>query len=432
MSNQTEQKPPGTGEKKKPPETAALGDGRVFVGRDSQGAVQTVRAEMVLKEGIHYNKISGKAAINSGGYNRLNQVANINLIKPNSTIVDGNLKPNPHVEIDQKTKCISMVWTRTVGIGFSPVGNLVLVDKSVVFNVRTYFLQDLQAKIKRFPTAGVMGRLDKPPTSWKGIEEKWAKTDSGKSYKEKKEIEVKPGADSDLFFVPVDYFGDTALGLWVDLTHPEIQAAYNEHQQRQKFADRIADTICGRNVLKAHPAIGQGDITDRIVKDAAGKDTGTARVIVYGFKHALDLTDMKKLSTSAEHGDLDAAKEVIEDANVEIITDEEPNEPGLDEVDQGKAEQVEDEEAEEKPDDKKKGPDPEPEPEKPPAGEKADPSAKPEFKGKIATLALRGTVHPQQIVDTAEALGFRANLYTELSESQAEEVYRMLQKTGDV
>ncbi len=445
MSTETEQQP---AEEKKPLlEKVELGDGETFVGRDSLGAIQTIRADVTLKEGIHYNKISGKAAINSGGYNKLNQIACINLIKPNSTIVDGTLKPNPHVQMDPTGKYITMVWTRTVGIGFSPVGNLVLVDKSVVFNVWTYYVQSLQAKIKSAPACGVMGRSNNRPQSWKGIEEKWAKTTKGKSYKDKKEVTVKPNDDCDLVFIPIDCIipprgtdPGMFLGLWVDITHPEIQACYNEHMQRQRFADRIADTICGRNVLKAHPAIGMGDITDRLELDAGDKETGRAAVRVYGYKHSLELADFKKLSTSAEHGDLDAAKGVAGGDNMEIIVGEEPEEPGLDDVDDAAAGLVEDDEtakaaekAKKEAEEKKPAPapateekKPEPEPAKPAAGKKGPGTTK--YKGLLAEVAQN--LHPLQIVEIAEKRGFKARTYTELTEGEAEVVYLELKKQG--
>lgn len=425
-----EQKPPDPEEKKKEPETAELGDGLVFIGRDSQGAVRTVKADVFLIEGTHYNKISGKAQINSAGCAKLNQVANINLIKPQNTIVNGEERHNPYVEIDPHSKGTAVVYTRTLGIGFAPTGNLVLTDKSLVFNLDTYYKQDLQAKIKKCPSCGTMGRKNRPPDKWKGVEITWKTSQSGKRYPEENPIEVELSDDADLVFIETRRVGETILGMWVDITHPEIIAAGNDDIQRQKFADRQAETICSRNVLKSHPAIAMNDISNKLVLDSEGKETGYAKVRVYGYKHDMGLKEIRSLTDAAQEGDLDKATEIA-GASFEVVRDEKPEEANFEEV----TEVAEEIAAEEATDEAAKKKQKEEKPKGKSSGKKKDKpaggSGEASYTDKLA-VAAHGPVNPQEIANLANNMGYKVTLYTELTEKQAEAVYHKLEQLGDV
>lgn len=203
----------------------ALADSPVFVGHDEAGRMlRTFYRDLPLREKQHFMKISGKTMILAEGYKELNRIANVNILKPSTIIVDGIEKANPYFERNPDTGCVSLVYTRALGIGFAPTGNMVIVDKTLVFNLITYYIQDMQAKIKKFPSAGTWGVGTQKPLSWDAeTEEGW-----GDNKKKIKHKDVKPNNPNTLYFIPVMPAGQTMTGMWVDFSHPDIQASLNE------------------------------------------------------------------------------------------------------------------------------------------------------------------------------------------------------------
>ncbi|MCK4759801.1 MAG: hypothetical protein KAT69_07100, partial [Candidatus Aminicenantes bacterium] len=148
----------------------------------------------------HLYYIQGKHAISGAGYIHLNRIASVNLVTPQNVVVDGVAVPNPHIERHKITKAIEAVNIRKIAIGFSPVGNIVAIDKTLFYNVYTYYVQAIQAKMKRkkkdseellYPNCAMYGtRRDKPEPDGKWV------------------------------------FYETArpIGIWVDYSHPAIIA----------------------------------------------------------------------------------------------------------------------------------------------------------------------------------------------------------------
>jgi len=229
----------------------------------------------------HLYRMKGKYAISSTGYVHLNRIASISLVTPQEVVVDKQSYPNPHVERNKITKAIETVNVRKMAIGFSPVGNIVAIDKTLFYNVYTYFIQAIQAKMKAtdwkskellYPNCAVYGtRRDKPDL---GGKEKWVFYET-----------VRP------------------LGIWIDYTHPAIIACLEDHTQRQRFGDRIAQKIAERNCLKDHPAIGVSQVSAYFDDADKNKENGKAEVKVYGWRHELDATAIKDISKQAASGD---------------------------------------------------------------------------------------------------------------------------------
>ncbi|HVO85470.1 MAG TPA: hypothetical protein VMU60_13690 [Syntrophobacteria bacterium] len=286
-------------------EIAALGDMALFVRRDVAGKdMHAYRAEVTLSEKRKEIALIQKSPmVTAAGAIRLNQVANLQVLTPPSVVVDGRDQPNPHIERDDRTRAIKSVYIRRVAFGPSPTGNLVAVDSTLYFNVYTYFLQDLQAKLKKYPEAGTLGVRDNKPTSIKYQPKRWDRNanDGAGAYVNagpEKTVQLK---DLPMVFYPIE----EPVGLWVDLSHPEIQAAFNEHVSRQKFGDRHARSICTRNVLLEHPAIAN---KVPILRDKAKDVT----VPVYGWRHDYDIKEINRLGDKIAKGD-------VEDQNLQVI-----------------------------------------------------------------------------------------------------------------
>lgn len=216
--------------------------------------------------------------ISSAGYTQLNKVAGISILTPQAVIVDGKDRPNPFIERDPETKAITAVNLRKIGIGYSPAGTLVAVDKTLFYNIYTYFIQSIQAKMKRvqwkdghptdqkqFPNCAVYGTKDQAPAKKEGA---WA-------------------------FFPTQ----PPLGLWINYQDQATIDCMEEHTQRQRFGDRIAQTIVDRNILKDHPAIGVARVFAK-----EGQQGWVATVTVWGYRHDTTPSDLGRLLQEAEKG----------------------------------------------------------------------------------------------------------------------------------
>ena len=266
--------------------------GEIMVRRTETGQIlRPVKAKMRLtKAAGHIYTAAGKSRITASGYYHLNKVASINLITPKDVVVDGHRWPNPYVERNSGTKAIETVNIRKIGIGFSPAGNITVFDVTLFYNLHTYLIQSFQAKMdadewkkdketgrnkktgaKKFPDCARYGTRDDRPETKEGASWAW-------------------------------YSIADPIGIWVNYATDPIKDCLSEHIQRQRFGDRIAQTIVNRNILKNHPAIA--------ISDVSGE---SAEVSIYGYKHDFGTDEIRSIEAQVEKGseDLDVKKEEI-------------------------------------------------------------------------------------------------------------------------
>jgi hypothetical protein len=266
---------------------ALLGDGEVFIRRDASGLMRACKMQVALSErNKEIQKIGEHWMITSAGADRLNQLPGLNIMTPSSVVVDGKEVSNPYIERHPKTRAIQSVYVRKIIFGPNPIGNMVGVDYTLFFNVYTYFLQDLQVKVRRYPVCGTYGMKEKPPVSLSPD---------------------RPGRALVFFEI------EDPVGLWVDLSHGEIQEVFNQHVSRQKFGDRHAQSICTRNALLKHPAIAAKTVEVH---------NGVAKITVYGFKHDFDFKRFAELGEKIEKGQTDPREVQVERATEEARFEE--------------------------------------------------------------------------------------------------------------
>ncbi len=286
--------------------------GKVYCKVQGGKFLSAVQSEMTLYKdlGHFYSTYTGKdrktnewiikTHITAQGYRHLNRVPAISIVQPQSVVVDGCLVPNPHIERDAKTRAILSVNLRKMGIGYSPLGNIVVVDKTLFFNVYTYLIQDVQKKMKddKKEKNGKDGQFSAPakkvPCGIYGIASK------------------APGIDGSWYFLPTE--GE--LGIWINYEDRDIIDCLNEHTQRQRFGDRIAQTIVERNILKDHPAIAVSEI---LTNQSGDKAT----VTVYGFRNDLRPQDLNDIMTQAEQDGNDGKYEVKKETITQVDADDE-------------------------------------------------------------------------------------------------------------
>lgn len=248
-------------------EIAVLGDGQVFVRRTPEGQIRAVKTVMGLslsdKELCPIK--GGNVMITTYGFDKLNRVAGLSVVFPPqiSITVDRRgfletaLVENPYIEYDDDGS-IKVISTECLAIGLSPIGNWCITQERLRFDLRQYFIAEAWSKVKRHPACGKFTTV--------------AGHESG------------PDAH-DRMWVPVI----SGCGLSIDLMHPEIESILTGHITRQKFAERIAHSICRRNAMKRHPAIAQSVVRPK---------DGWADVEVIGWQHDKTAEELKALTTS--------------------------------------------------------------------------------------------------------------------------------------
>ena len=276
--------------------------GQVYIKVQPGGQIMApVKASMTLFEGLgQIYKQKDKYLITAIGYRHLNKVASISIVKPQSVIVDGRAVPNPHIERNPKTRAVESVNIRAMGIGYSPAGNIVIVDKTLFYNIYTYFIQAVQAKMGRVKWRNENGRNVKtderefPNCAVYGIAE------------DKPDIKGKW-----VFFAT-----EPPVGIWMNLEDQAIVDCLEEHTQRQRFGDRMATTILERNILKDHPAIAAAQV---VLK--TGQSGNQANVVVFGYRNDNTPRNIADIMKQAEGGedskDFEVRAEVITGVDAE-------------------------------------------------------------------------------------------------------------------
>ncbi|MBF0501464.1 MAG: hypothetical protein HQM09_15090 [Candidatus Riflebacteria bacterium] len=262
---------------------ARLGAGNVFFMTEAGQTKRGFKVKVDLDYGKHFAFPAGpdqRPMILGEGYDFINQYSNIEVIRPKTLMAqDGTEKGNPYFERDEKTGSITSMFIRGLAIGYSPTGNLVGIDKTIFVNLPTLLVQEIQAKIKRSPSLGMMGTRDQRPTEITYYKDngKWGKN---------KIVDTEPTtvkAVGAWHFIGLT--GD--LGYWVNISHPEIQAAFESFSQKQRFLDRSASTILNRLLLAQHPAIATKTpiVTELNVTEDYGKkiQSAKAHMFVYGW-----------------------------------------------------------------------------------------------------------------------------------------------------
>ena len=242
-----------------------------------------------------------KTAITAPGYHRLNQFANVSLITPDTLVNErGDVVSNPYFE--RAGLDLRAVVIRKIGVGRAvATGQPMRVDYTLRYDLHMYFMQDVWAKWSP-------RKADAAVKSW------------GQALRiVPDEIQKDP--------TKLILDGPAGLFLIVDLTNKEVLGLFHEHLSRQKFAERNAQTICERNIIKRFVA--------SVVPDPDGKVA-----IVSWTKGGLDL---HTVTEKAKAGADDVGEGEAETATVaETVSDpeaiDEALQGGLDEEQSGSAE----------------------------------------------------------------------------------------------
>lgn len=275
--------------------------GTSFVRRDDDTFLKKFRTTIRLSESdgtlvrVGSTRSDGKWVnsydLSISGIRRLNEVAGLQVIRPDCVIVDGKRQMNPYIAVDPATRMPEVVYSRCLAVGYSPTGSLVASDVMIRLDINIYLLENIQSKMDKAKTLkecnniGIYGAIDEEPVDEDGNELH--------GYR----------------FFPIHSVG--GIGLWVNLRSREIQKILKDHTTRLKFIERLAQSFAERNALKIHPSIPK----------AIDTKNGVAHVRVNGWTTDFDREDISRLRELAEDDRLDKFRDGVIDVEARVISD---------------------------------------------------------------------------------------------------------------
>lgn len=285
-------------------QNTAMLPGTAFVRRSDGTFLYKQRVNLTLRESQgDLNKMNNRWDMTLQGVRRCNEVASINVIRPESVIVDGKKQMNPYIHVDEKTKVADVVYARCIALGYSPNGSLVATDTMVRLDVGLYFIENIQSKMKGLgqhaESLGIYGSGDIRPVDHEGNEVGW-----------------------EWVFLPIHSVGN--LGLWVNTQHLEMRKVFADHTTRLKYVERLAQSFAERNALKSHPSIpSRVEAVD-----------GVASVPIYGWTTDFSREEMDKLRTLVEQDRLHEYKDARgQEVTVSSVEEEiDPDDGDADEI----------------------------------------------------------------------------------------------------
>jgi hypothetical protein len=285
-----------------------LGDGAAFYITEGGQERRAFKAKVELSYPDQFCFIQKKAMICAPGLEKANQYAGIEIFKPQKLIGSGGKEEmNPYFTTDENG-LITGIIMRGIGIGYSPLGNLAAVDQTIMINMSTVLLQELQAKLKFSPAIAALGHRDKRPAQFKA---NFTAYDEQARRRVVKKTEVV-STDDTWLYIPV--FGLT--GYWLDVSAPDVLEIFDGYIQKQRFIERTANTILRRQILSQHPAIG----TKIPTVTCSDKGKEAAYVTVYGYKPEAGDAKKKRHDMEALAAKLAEGEKI---ANMDIVAREE-------------------------------------------------------------------------------------------------------------
>lgn len=245
---------------------ATLGDGDVFVRKDENGFIKAVSGFVTLRENQQQVcVIQGRPMITAQGYLEQNKIASCTIITPEKLIlpITEQAVPNPYPVIDPKSGTISKVWVKKLCLGRNPVGNWVVTSCTLLYDINMYFLQDCYKKIQNNKNAGRV------------------------TMKELVEAKEEP------FFFPIH--GD--IGIVINPNDKDILKCIDTFIQRKLFAERNAQTICERIVMRKHPAFASS------IEVSAPDRAAVGRVRVIGWTNDISKDELIEIARNLEKGE---------------------------------------------------------------------------------------------------------------------------------
>lgn len=175
--------------------------------------------------------------ITAKGWTKLGDQCGVVVFHPDTVVANDRTQPNGYQ--DPET---GRIYFRSVAVGYTPMGQLAISERTVMYDPDLSNLSDLMAKAKS----------------------KWgAKCFKLLPFRGKDEHDFFRGAPGDEWAA---YRLDQAMVLWVNTSEPDVRKWQGEMLNRKEKALRTCQTFADRNALSAHPATPTQSKTDVSVK----------------------------------------------------------------------------------------------------------------------------------------------------------------------
>jgi hypothetical protein len=215
----------------------------------------------------------------------MNAVVGISFYSPDTLRGDdGRMAPNPMFRRNPNGTTQS-VTIRKLGMGRNAAGNLTIRDLTICYDLESYRARDLWSKWRRGGKSLDWGRI----------------------------VPTDAPAEEGRLAVPIN--GQLALS--VALSSLDVLDAIADDMHRRQFAERLANTICERNLLKAFTGV------SRLPRDC--------KVSLYGWSQAdRDFASVMRQASEAQQGEIVIDGETVKVEGTRADADPEEVEVELD------------------------------------------------------------------------------------------------------
>tara|TARA_R110000824_G_scaffold54028_5_gene149097 strand:- start:4745 stop:6148 length:1404 start_codon:yes stop_codon:yes gene_type:complete len=191
-----------------------------------------------------------RASLTYEGYNRINAVAGCSVAQPQGIVVDGIQRENPYVDRDEHGDLRRIVIGVNVAGPAPHTGNIVVVQYTLDLDPRTDLQRMLANILKGSPwknkKANSEGNIEPNDSPSVELPVRLIHRDDWKEWRA-----TKGDTSWNWHFTPM-YGG---VGYAHDITHKDVQAAYDKFIGILEHIFRKAQTVARRNAMRSHPAL---------------------------------------------------------------------------------------------------------------------------------------------------------------------------------
>ncbi|ARC83124.1 hypothetical protein U732_17 [Clostridium argentinense CDC 2741] len=255
-----------------------------------------IEVELYEKLGHLIEIDGGEVEISAVGYERLNKIAEISLLAPDTMTYNGERVGNPHV-VNSNDCTVQKAIYKCIAYGAGPMGNRIITSATVEYNPDVHLVKDLAYIIANDHEAG----------------------------KITKERLLKDEEKALGYWVPLK----DDLIVYCNLENPDINKAFSDYANNKAYAERISQTLAKRNALKSHPML--SNLIDKVEGekgDRKSKVTLTKYYDEFDKSKILEYLDKENI-TILEEEYIELGSSIYVDSNNYIL--EENNKNKIDE-----------------------------------------------------------------------------------------------------
>lgn len=202
----------------------------------------TANVELRMTRGDIYTADRGDTyRMTAEGFRACNRVVGCHFAHPPTVAVDGERRPNPYVVRDARG-VVTDVHVSGAMVGRAQNGNPIVVQQTLHYSPRAYFVRDLVNAIK-------LGK------HWDDVAKRYVDDNDGGWKATGRLISMEAAAKMERAEYEALYPIDDQIGLLVDLRSKRINDVIATSAELGIFAVRKAQTILDRRLSSAHPAM---------------------------------------------------------------------------------------------------------------------------------------------------------------------------------